>query len=191
MLSFNKIQEENIKIEDKTSNLENLKKDSTDFKINHVNKQNISTLSKSRGIREIKNKKISDVLNNLKSDDFKFNFCDFLKSLVSNNKKDIMYEIANKNLDDSLDISNYLQLKPEIDLIKELLLDKQQLLIFNTFSTVINFKKMFKEITKIHIDFKEYDEDQYKKIFDTLKFIIKRQNDEDKKIIKFIKIKGN
>ena len=191
MLSFNKIQEENLKIEDKTHNLENLKEDSTDIKINHFNKQKNLTLSKSRGVREIKNNKISDLLNNLKSDDFKFNFCDFLKSLVSNKKKDIMYEIANKNLDDSLDISNYLQLKPEIDLIKELLLDKQQLLIFNTFSTVINFKKMFKEITKIHIDFKEYDEDQYKKIFDTLNFIIKRQNDEDKKIIKFIKIKGN
>ena len=48
-------------------------------------------------------------------------------------------------------------------------MDKKQTFIFNTFSTVINFKKLFKELTKIY-HFENYEEDEYNKIFETLKF---------------------
>ena len=92
-----------------------------------------------------------------------------------------------------MDISTYLQLKQEVDLLKELLLDKDQLLIFNTFSTVINFKKMITEITEISkftIDFNDVNEDKYNDVFNSLNLILKRQNQEDKKIMKFIKLKG-
>ena len=92
-----------------------------------------------------------------------------------------------------MDISTYLQLKQEVDLLNELLLDKDQLLIFNTFSTVINFKKMITEITEISkftIDFNDVNEDKYNDVFNSLNLILKRQNQEDKKIMKFIKLKG-
>ena len=68
-------------------------------------------------------------------------------------------------------------------------MDKKQTFIFNTFSTVINFKKLFKEFTKIY-QFENYEEDEYNKIFETLKFIKERHNDEDLRILRFIKLKS-
>ena len=70
--------------------------------------------------------KVSDLLKELTDEDFKFNFCDFLKSLVSDKKNNKVYKLENKNLNDCMDISTYLQLKQEVDLLKELLLDKDQ-----------------------------------------------------------------
>ena len=125
----------------------------------------------------------------MNSEDIKFNFCDYFKRYFSNKIKDQIYQIADKNLNNSLEVSEYLRLKQEVGLIKQFLLDKKQLFIFNTFSTVINFKKLFKEYTKI-FHFENYDEDEYNKIFETLNFILNRQNDEDKKILRFIKLKS-
>ena len=123
------------------------------------------------------------------SEDFKFNFCDYFKRYFSNKIKDQIYEIANKNLNNCLEISEYLRLNQEVGMIKEFIMDKKQTFIFNTFSTVINFKKLFKEFTKIY-QFENYEEDEYNKIFETLKFIKERHNDEDLRILRFIKLKS-
>ena len=119
------------------------------------------------------------------SEDFKFNFCDYFKRYFSNKIKDQIYEIANKNLNNCLEISEYLRLNQEVGMIKQFLFDKKQLFIFNTFSTVINFRKLFKEFTKIY-HFKLNEEDKNNKIFNTVKFIIERQNEEDLRILRFI-----
>ena len=123
------------------------------------------------------------------SEDFKFNFCDYFKRYFSNKIKDQIYEIANKNLNNCLEISEYLRLNQEVGMIKQFLFDKKQLFIFNTFSTVINFRKLFKEFTKIY-HFKLNEEDENNKMFDTLKFILERQNEEDLRILRFIKLKS-
>ena len=125
----------------------------------------------------------------MNSEDFKFNFCDYFKRYFSNKIKDQIYEIANKNLNNCLEISEYLRLNQEVGMIKQFLFDKKQLFIFNTFSTVINFRKLFKEFTKIY-HFKLNEEDKNNKIFNTLKFIIERQNEEDLRILRFIKLKS-
>ena len=125
----------------------------------------------------------------MKSEDFKFKFCDYFKSYVSHKIKDKVYQIANKNLHNCLEISEYLRLNQEVGMIKEFIMDKKQTFIFNTFSTVINFKKLFKELTKIY-HFENYEEDEYNKIFETLKFKKERQNEEDLRILRFIKLKS-
>ena len=93
----------------------------------------------------------------------KFKFSDYLKSFVLSNKekKNKMYNLINDNLDDNLDIIKYLQLKQEVSLLKELLLDDKQLLIFNSFSQVINFKNIIQEVMKNEFNFKIYHNNDY------------------------------
>ena len=54
---------------------------------------------------------------------------------------------------------------------------------------MINFKNIFNDIIKKEFDFKAYDKKDYENILDTIKFIFKRQNNKDKKIMKFMKFK--
>ena len=136
---------------------------------------------------KIQRNTVLNLLKDLNTDDFKFKFCEYLKSLVSSeDKKSKVYQIANRNLNDFLDIKNYLKLKLEVELLKQLMMDKKQLLIFNSFSTVINIKSLLNEIIKNEVNFNAYDKDDNKNLFESLDFIIRRQNSEDKKIIEFI-----
>ena len=135
-------------------------------------------------------KELDNNFNLLDPEDFDFKFCDFFSSLVSDNKKNKIYNVATKNLNDCIEINSFLLLKQEVALLKELLFDAKQLLIFDTFSKVINLKGIFKEIAKKEVDFKEYDPNDFKNVFESLNFIIKRKNNEDKKIIEFINIYG-
>ena len=134
------------------------------------------------------NPKLFDLLKDVSKKDIKFNFCDYLKSLVSSNEemKNKIYKLAYDNLNDSLDVTNYFQLKQEVLLLKELILDDKQLLIFNSFSKVINFKFIFNDIIKNDFDFKVYEKNDYKNLFDSIKFIFERQSENDVKIMKFL-----
>ena len=85
-----------------------------------------------------------------------------------------------------MDIESFLFLKHEVTLLKELLFDKNQLLVFDTFSKVINFRNLFKEMKKDNMFFKEQTENEFKIVFESLNFILNRENNDDKKIIKFI-----
>ena len=96
-----------------------------------------------------------------------------------------MYNLVNDNLNDNLDIIKYLQLKQEVSLLKELILDDKQLLIFNSFSQVINFKNIFYEVIKNKLNFKVYDKKDYKNLFDSIKYIFERQSENDIKILRF------
>ena len=66
-------------------------------------------------------------------------------------------------------------MKQEVSLLKELILDDKQLLIFNSFSQINNFKNVFNEIIKNELDFKVYDKNDYKNLFESIKFIFERQ----------------
>ena len=134
------------------------------------------------------NPKLFDLLKDVSKKDIKFNFCDYLKSLVSSNEemKNKIYKLVYDNLNDSLDVTNYFQLKQEVLLLKELILDDKQLLIFNSFSKVINFKFIFNDIIKNDFDFKVYEKNDYKNLFDSIKFIFERQSENDVKIMKFL-----
>ena len=123
------------------------------------------------------NQKLFDLLKDLSKNDFKFKFCDYLKSFTSSNqdKNSKIYNLANHNLNYSLEITKFLQLKQGVSLLKELILDDKQLLIFNSFSQVNNFKNVFNNIIKNELDFKVYDKNDYKNLFESIKFIFERQ----------------
>ena len=118
------------------------------------------------------NTKLFDLYKDLSEERMKFKFSDYLKSFVLSNKekKNKMYNLINDNLDDNLDIIKYLQLKQEVSLLKELLLDDKQLLIFNSFSQVINFKNIIQEVMKNEFNFKIYHKNDYKKLFGSIKY---------------------
>ena len=82
-----------------------------------------------------------DLFNHINAEDCQFSFSDFLRSLVLDNQKAKGYQFANTNLIDYLDVKKYLQLKQEVALLKELILDKKQLLIFNTIYSVYKLKE--------------------------------------------------
>ena len=115
-------------------------------------------------------KELDNNFNLLDPEDFDFKFCDFFSSLVSDNKKNKIYNVATKNLNDCIEINSFLLLKQEVALLKELLFDAKQLLIFDTFSKVINLRGIFKEMSKKEVNFKEYDPNDFKNVFESLNF---------------------
>ena len=161
-LAFKKIEKEN---QEKSENVK-IRKESSDVINNQIKNENPI-------IDKINKEKSCDFLNDLTAEDLQFSFCDFLTSLVSDTKKSKVYLVAHTNLLEHLDVWKFLQLKQEVALLKELILDKKQLLIFNTFSTVISLRNLFKEISKLQIDFTGNHKDQNKILFDSLRFTIK------------------
>ena len=49
-------------------------------------------------IEQINKEKSSDLFKDLTAEDLQFTFCDFVRSLVSDNKKSKVYQIAHTNL---------------------------------------------------------------------------------------------
>ena len=145
--------------------------------------KNVTKIDKDR------DEEIDNIFKEIKKEDFKFSFCNFIKSIICEDKKNKVYQVASQNLNNYIDIECFILLKQEVSLLKELLLDKRQKMIFDTFSKVINFKNLFKEMKK-DVDFKEFNEDEIQSVFESLNFIIKRQNKWDKKIMKFIDLNG-
>ena len=55
-----------------------------------------------------KRKKIYELLKDLNEEDFNFNFSGYCRSFESDENKDKVYQMADKNLNERMDITQYL-----------------------------------------------------------------------------------
>ncbi len=131
--------------------------------------------------------KLERIIYSLLDQNKKFSIIDyFKKKCKSKSKRIILYSHALKNLQEILDIRNYLKSQLELNLIKQVLFDEYQLKIFNTISPVIGFKHMFEEDEYIRVNLAEYNKVEFNDFFDFIHRILSRKNLVDNKILEFI-----
>jgi len=131
--------------------------------------------------------KLERIIYSLLDQNKKFSIIDyFKKKCKSKSKRIILYSHALKNLQEILDIRNYLKSHLELNLIKQVLFDEYQLKIFNTISPVIGFKHMFEEDEYIRVNLADYKKVEFNDFFDFVHRILSRKNLVDNKILEFI-----
>ena len=87
-----------------------------------------------------------------------------------------------------MDIDTYLKFNLDIKLVKEVLLDKDQRLVLDTSSSLLNFKRFFDkiDITDKTSSFSEYKKKNFANFFESLFVLFKRNNTTDRRVINFI-----
>ena len=136
------------------------------------------------------NTKMDEVIITLLEDGLAFSFFDFLKNSCGIKKKStVLYNYGLENLKTIMDIDTYLKFNLEMTLIKEVLFDKNQIVIFDIISKMINLKKFFEPIIEKQLSFDRYDKFEFEEFFSSIDVLFDRQNETDRKIINFITTK--
>ncbi len=131
--------------------------------------------------------KLERIIYSLLEENKKFSIIDYFKQKCkSKSKRIILYGYALKNLEEILDIRNYLRSHLELNLIKQVLFDEYQFKIFNTISPVIGFKRLFEEEENKQVKLTEYKKVEFNDFFDFVHHILSRKNLVDNKILEFI-----
>jgi hypothetical protein len=132
--------------------------------------------------------KLERIIDSLLEENKKFSIFDyFKKKCKSKSKRIILYGYALKNLQEILDIRNYLKSHLELNLIKQILFDEYQLKICDTISPVIGFKHMFEELDEYkNVKLSEYKKVEFNDFFDYVQIILSRKNLVDNKIFEYI-----
>jgi hypothetical protein len=131
--------------------------------------------------------KLERIIYSLLEENKKFSIIDYFKrKCKSKSKRIILYGYAIKNLEEILDIRNYLKTHLELNLIKQVLFDEFQFKIFNTISPVIGFKHLFEEEENKQVRLSEYKKVEFNDFFDFVHHLLSRKNLVDNKILEFI-----
>ena len=92
---------------------------------------------------------LEEMMNVIINEKLEFSFVDYLSSLFySKTKSSVLYLNGIDNLDFIMDIERYLKFNLDITLVKEVLLDNTQRLVFDTITKLISFKRFFDKIKK-------------------------------------------
>ena len=85
-----------------------------------------------------------------------------------------------------MDIERYLKFNLDMTLVKEVLFDNTQRLVFDTITKLISFKRFFDKNKEKYVDFSSYKKEDYESFFKGIKCMSSRYDTTDNKIIKFI-----
>ena len=139
---------------------------------------------------KIKKNKLQQIIDDMSKGGgqlMEFGIVDFVKLICkSNHSRIAVYNYGIENLNEILDIETYLNKSYELELIKQVLFDKDQMPIFNKLSKVIGFKKMFDEKSTENSNIDNYEKSTFSEFFNSFEKILARNNATDEKIINFI-----
>ena len=105
---------------------------------------------------------------------------------MSKTKRNILYRNANENLNSMMDIDKYLKFHLDMTLVKEVLFDETQRIVFDNVTKLINLKKFFEENKESSNSFKKYKKEDYENCFNGIRTLFSRNTYTDKKLISFI-----
>ena len=165
-------------------------------KVPDVNLEKVPEIVNLEKVREdqidlkIKKNKLQQIIDDMSKGGgqlMEFGIVDFVKLICkSNHSRIAVYNYGIENLNEILDIETYLNKSYELELIKQVLFDKDQMYIFNKLSKVIGFKKMFDEKSTENSNIDNYEKSTFSEFFNSFEKILARNNATDKKIINFI-----
>ena len=130
---------------------------------------------------------LEEMMNVIINEKLEFSFVDYLSSLFySKTKSSVLYLNGIDNLDFIMDIERYLKFNLDMTLVKEVLFDNTQRLVFDTITKLISFKRFFDKNKEKYVDFSSYKKEDYESFFKGIKCMSSRYDTTDNKIIKFI-----
>ena len=133
---------------------------------------------------------LHDLIDSILVENREFSVGDYIKKICcGKDKRILIYSIGLDNLTANLDINNYLKNHLELNLVKEVLFDKDQLLTFDIISSLLWFRKMFEKKVVKNDNLTNYEKSNFQRFYDSVSVIMKRENIIDEKIINFIRSK--
>ena len=128
-----------------------------------------------------------DILDLIMKEMIEFSFIDYIKSFFRPKlKRNIIYLNAIENLDFIMDIEKYLKFHLDMKLVKEVLFDESQRIVFDTITKLINIKRFFEKNNETNINFLSYKKEDFENCFNGIRSMFSRNNTIDNKIISFI-----
>ena len=120
----------------------------------------------------------------------KFSFTDHIKSFFQpKSKRNILYLNAIENLNFIMDIEKYLKFNIDMTLVKEVLFDETQRIVFDNVTKLINIKRFFDKNNEPYINFSNYQKEDFQNCFNGIRTIFSRNTYTDRKLISFIEKK--
>ena len=130
---------------------------------------------------------LDDIIETILNEKMEFSFIDYIKSIChSNTKRNKFYLNAIENMDLIMDIEKYLKFNVDMTLVKEVLLDDTQRLVFDSTTKLINVKRFFEKNKESYFNFTSYKKEDFEQCFNGIKTMFSRNNKTDNKIIKFL-----
>ena len=102
--------------------------------------------------------------------------------LMKENKRSILYLNLIKNIDSMMNIEKYLKLNLEMSLMKDVLFDDHQKIVFDTVTNISNVNRLFGE-NKFNDNLSEYKKET---ILNEIKLMNSRNNNIDKNMLSLI-----
>ena len=135
----------------------------------------------------VSRKSLTNFMNIILEKSLKFSFQDYLKKLFCfTSKKMTLYSIALNSIKNIMEIKTFIRSNLEAKLIKKVLFDKNQLIVFDTISLFSNFKSLFDDNEK-DLKMFNYDKKDFQDFFESLNILFQRENATDRKLLNFIK----
>ena len=109
-----------------------------------------------------------DILDLIMKEMIEFSFIDYIKSFFRPKlKRNIIYLNAIENLDFIMDIEKYLKFHLDMKLVKEVLFDESQRIVFDTITKLINIKRFFEKNNETNINFLSYKKEDFENCFNS------------------------
>ena len=106
--------------------------------------------------------------------------------LIKKNKRSILYLNVIKNIDTMMNIERYLKLILEMSVMKDVLFDDHQKIVFDSVTNLSNVKRLFSENNESNDNISEYNEENLKTISNAMKLMNSRNNNIDIKMLSLI-----
>ena len=127
------------------------------------------------------------IIDDISNENLEFSISDYFISILNKkNKRTILYQNVIKNIDTMMNIERYLKLILEMSVMKDVLFDDHQKIVFDSVTNLSNVNRLFSENNESNDNSSEYNEENLKTISNAMKLMNSRNNNIDIKMLSLI-----
>ena len=133
------------------------------------------------------NSDFDKIIDDISNENLEFSISDYFISILNKkNKRSILYLNVIKNIDTMMNIERYLKLILEMSVMKDVLFDDHQKIVFDSVTNLSNVNRLFSENNESNDNISEYNEENLKIISNAMKLMNSRNNNIDIKMLSLI-----
>ena len=123
------------------------------------------------------NSDFDKIIDDISNENLEFSISDYFISILNKkNKRSILYLNVIKNIDTMMNIERYLKLILEMSVMKDVLFDDHQKIVFDSVTNLSNVNRLFSENNESNDNISEYNEENLKIISNAMKLMNCRNN---------------
>ena len=133
------------------------------------------------------NSDFDKIIDDISNENLEFSISDYFISILNKkNKRTILYQNVIKNIDTMMNFERYLKLILEMSVMKDVLFDDHQKIVFDSVTNLSNVNRLFSENNESNDNSSEYNEENLKTISNAMKLMNSRNNNIDIKMLSLI-----